>query len=168
MKKYKEELNNFLPIYNNSWSENTGFVPMTDAEIKQIASDLKPIIDPDFIYFAEKDGKPIGAAITIPNVNEIQINIKKGRLFPTGALKILFGLKKIKSVRIFALGTLKEYRRLGIDVCFYVKNIVTAREKGILRGEASWILENNVAMNKALEHINGKVYRKYRLYEKAI
>ncbi len=168
MKKYKEELNNFLPIYNNSWAENTGFVPMTDAEIKQIASDLKPIIDPDFIYFAEKDGKPIGAAITIPNVNEIQINIKKGRLFPTGALKILFGLKKIKSVRIFALGTLKEYRRLGIDVCFYVKNIVTAREKGILRGEASWILENNVAMNKALEHINGKVYRKYRLYEKAI
>ena len=116
MKKYKEELDNFLPIYNNSWSENTGFVPMTDAEIKQIASDLKPIIDPDFIYFAEKDGKPIGAAITIPNVNEIQINIKKGRLFPTGALKILFGLKKIKSVRIFALGTLKEYRRLGIDV----------------------------------------------------
>ena len=168
MKKYKEELDNFLPIYNNSWAENTGFVPMTDAEIKQIATDLKPIIDPDFIYFAEKDGKPIGAAITIPNVNEIQINIKKGRLFPTGALKILFGLKKIKSVRIFALGTLKEYRRLGIDVCFYVKNIVTAREKGILRGEASWILENNVAMNKALEHINGKVYRKYRLYEKAI
>lgn len=168
MKKYKEELNNFLPIYNNSWAENTGFVPMTDAEIKQIASDLKPIIDPDFIYFAEKDGKPIGAAITIPNVNEIQINIKKGRLFPTGALKILFGLKKIKSVRIFALGTLKEYRRLGIDVCFYVKNIVTAREKGILRGEASWILENNAPMNRALEHINGKVYRKYRLYEKAI
>ena len=168
MKKYKEELDNFLPIYNNSWAENTGFVPMTDAEIKQIATDLKPIIDPDFIYFAEKDGKPIGAAITIPNVNEIQINIKKGRLFPTGALKILFGLKKIKSVRIFALGTLKEYRRLGIDVCFYVKNIVTAREKGILRGEASWMLENNVAMNKALEHINGKVYRKYRLYEKAI
>jgi hypothetical protein len=168
MKKYKEELDNFLPIYNNSWSENTGFVPMTDAEIKQIASDLKPIIDPDFIYFAEKDGIPIGAAITIPNVNEILINIKRGRLFPTGALKILFGLKKIKSVRIFALGTLKEYRRLGIDVCFYVKNIVTAREKGILRGEASWILENNVAMNKALEHINGKVYRKYRLYEKSI
>ena len=168
MKKYKQEINSFLPIYNASWAENTGFVPMTDAEILQIGNDLKAIIDPDFVYFAEKDGKTIGVALTIPNVNEIQINVKRGRLFPTGALKILFGLKKIKSVRIFALGTLKEYRRLGIDVCFYVKNILTAREKGIIRGEASWILENNVGMNRALEHIGGKVYRKYRLYEKAI
>ena len=168
MKKYKQEINSFLPIYNASWAENTGFVPMTDAEILQIGNDLKAVIDPDFVYFAEKDGKTIGVALTIPNVNEIQINVKRGRLFPTGALKILFGLKKIKSVRIFALGTLKEYRRLGIDVCFYVKNILTAREKGIIRGEASWILENNVGMNRALEHIGGKVYRKYRLYEKAI
>ncbi len=168
MKKYKQEINSFLPIYNASWAENTGFVPMTDAEILQIGSDLKAVIDPDFVYFAEKDGKTIGVALTIPNVNEIQINVKRGRLFPTGALKILFGLKKIKSVRIFALGTLKEYRRLGIDVCFYVKNILTAREKGIIRGEASWILENNSGMNRALEHIGGKVYRKYRLYEKAI
>ena len=168
MKKYKQEINSFLPIYNASWAENTGFVPMTDAEILQIGSDLKAVIDPDFVYFAEKDGKTIGVALTIPNVNEIQINVKRGRLFPTGALKILFGLKKIKSVRIFALGTLKEYRRLGIDVCFYVKNILTAREKGIVRGEASWILENNDGMNRALEHIGGKVYRKYRLYEKAI
>ena len=168
MKKYKQEINSFLPIYNASWAENTGFVPMTDAEILQIGNDLKAVIDPDFVYFAEKDGKTIGVALTIPNVNEILINVKRGRLFPTGALKILFGLKKIKSVRIFALGTLKEYRRLGIDVCFYVKNILTAREKGIIRGEASWILENNVGMNRALEHIGGKVYRKYRLYEKAI
>lgn len=168
MKNYKQEINSFLPIYNASWAENTGFVPMTDAEILQIGNDLKAVIDPDFVYFAEKDGKTIGVSLTIPNVNEIQIKVKRGRLFPTGALKILLGLKKIKSVRIFALGTLKEYRRLGIDVCFYVKNIVTAREKGITRGEASWILENNIQMNRAIEHIGGKVYRKYRLYEKAI
>lgn len=168
MKKYKEEIHNFLPIYNASWAENTGFVPMTEDEIKQIASDLKAVIDPDFVFFAEKDGKPIGVALTVPNVNEIQRTIKRGRLFPTGVFKILFGLKKIKSVRVFALGTMKEYRRLGIDVCFYVRNILTAREKGIVRGEASWILENNEPMNRALIHINGKVYRRYRLYQKDI
>jgi GNAT superfamily N-acetyltransferase len=168
MKQYQKEIENFLPIYNASWSENTGFVPMTDAEIRQIGKDLKNIIDPDFVYFAEKDGQTIGVSLTIPNVNEILLHVKRGRLFPTGALKILFGLKKIKTVRVFALGTLKEYRRMGIDVCFYVRNIVTAREKGIVRAEASWILEDNIPMNRALEHINAKVYRKYRLYEKAI
>ncbi len=168
MKQYQNEIENFLPIYNASWAENTGFVPMTDAEIRQIGKDLKTIIDPDFVYFAEKDGQTIGVSLTIPNVNEILINVKRGRLFPTGALKILFGMKKIKTVRVFALGTLKEYRRLGIDVCFYVRNILAAREKGVIRAEASWILEDNVPMNRALEHINGKVYRTYRLYEKAI
>ena len=168
MKRYKQEMEDFLPIYNASWVENTGFVPMTDAEIAQIGKDLKTIIDPDFVYFAEKDGKKIGVALTIPNVNEAQIKLKRGRLFPFGVFKLLLGLRKIKSVRILALGTLKEYRRMGIDVCFYVRNIVTAQRKGIEYGEASWILENNEMMNRALEQINGKVYRTYRIYEKTI
>jgi hypothetical protein len=168
MKRYKQEMEDFLPVYNTSWTENTGFVPMTDAEIHQIGKDLKAIIDPDFVYFAEKDGKIIGVSLTIPNVNEAQIKLKRGRLFPFGVFKLLWGLKKIKSVRILALGTMKEYRRLGIDVCFYVRNITTGQRKGIEYGEASWILENNELMNRALLQINGKVYRKYRIYEKEI
>lgn len=168
MKNFKRELDSFLPVYNASWSENTGFVPMTPDEVRQIAKDLKPVIDPDFVYFAEKDGKIIGVALSIPNINEIQIKMKRGRLFPFGIFKLLFGLKKIKSIRILALGTLKEYRRLGVDVIFYVRTIRTGLRKGIPRGEASWILENNDMMNRALEHIHGKVYRKYRLYEKTI
>lgn len=168
MKNFKQEMERFLPVYNASWTENTGFVPMTDAEIRQIGKDLRPVIDPDFVYFAEKDGKIIGVSLTIPNVNEVQVKLKRGRLFPFGFIKLLLGLKKIKTVRILALGTLKEYRRLGIDVCFYVRNITTAQRKGILWGEASWILENNELMNRALLQINAKVYRKYRLYEKVI
>ncbi len=168
MKRFHQEIENFLPVYNESWAENTGFVPMTPDEVRQIGKDLKQVIDPDYVYFAEKDGKIIGVSLTIPNVNEVQIKLKRGRLFPFGVFKLLFGLKKIKSIRILALGTLKEYRRLGVDVCFYVRNIKTSLRKGIRRGEASWILENNDMMNRALEHIHGKVYRKYRLYEKSI
>ncbi len=168
MKNFKRELDRFLPVYNASWAENTGFVPMTPDEVRQIAKDLKPVIDPDFVYFAEKEGKIIGVALSIPNINEIQIKMKRGRLFPFGIFKLLFGLKKIKSIRILALGTMKEYRRLGIDVIFYVRTMRTGLRKGIPRGEASWILENNEMMNRALEHIRGKVYRKYRLYEKTI
>ncbi len=168
MKNFKQEIEKFLPVYNESWSENTGFVPMTPDEVRQIGKDLKPVLDPDLMYFAEKDGKVIGVALTIPNVNEVQIKMKRGRLFPFGVFKLLFGLKKIKSIRIVALGTLKEYRRLGVDVCFYVRTINVGLSKGIRRAEASWILENNEMMNRALEHIHGKVYRKYRLYDKPL
>ncbi|NJN34973.1 MAG: hypothetical protein HC817_12675 [Saprospiraceae bacterium] len=168
MNNYTQEIENFLPIYNQSWSENTGFVPMTDAEVRQIAKDLRPIINPDFVFFAEKEGKIIGVALCVPNINEVLISLKRGRLFPFGFIKLLRGLKKIKSLRIMALGTLQEYRRLGVDAVFYVKIMLTALEKGIERGEASWILENNTIMNRAIENIHGKVYRKYRLYQIAV
>ncbi len=75
MKHFSQELENFLPIYNASWDQNMGFVPMTEAELRQMGKDLKMAVDPDFVFFAEKDGKTIGAGITIPNLNEIFIKI---------------------------------------------------------------------------------------------
>ncbi|MFN0215981.1 MAG: hypothetical protein ACKVT2_17105 [Saprospiraceae bacterium] len=168
MKQFDQEVDKFLPIYNASWDKNLGFVPMTEAEVRQMGKDLKMAIDPDFVYFAEKDGKTIGIALSLPNLNEVFIKIARGRLFPTGLFKFLFGKKSIKSVRVIALGILPEYRRIGLDVCFYVRSYETALRKGIKRAEASWILENNDLMNRALLQIKGKVYRKHRIYEKSL
>jgi len=168
MKDFDAEVDRFLPIYNASWDQNLGFVPMTEAEVRQMGKDLKMAIDPDFILFAEKAGKTIGIALSIPNLNEVFIKIPRGRLFPTGLFKFLFGRKSIKTVRVVALGILPEYRRAGLDVCFYVRSYQTALRKGIKRAEASWILENNDLMNRALVQIQGKVFRKHRIYEKSI
>jgi hypothetical protein len=80
----------------------------------------------------------------------------------------LVGKKSIKTVRVVALGLLPEYRRTGLDLCLYVRTYQAAIRKGIRYGEASWILENNVMMNRALTQIGGRVFRKHRLYEKAL
>ncbi len=168
MKHFDAEVEKFLPIYNASWDKNMGFVPMTEAEVRQMGKDMKMALDPDFAFFAEKDGKTIGIALSIPNLNEIFIKIPRGRLFPTGVFKFLFGRKSIKTVRVIALGVLPEYRKTGLDVCFYVRNYQTALRKGIKRAEASWILENNDLMNRALLQIDAKVFRKHRIYEKAL
>jgi GNAT superfamily N-acetyltransferase len=168
MRRFDDELQRFLPVYNASWAENTGFVPMTEAEIRQIAKDLRPIIDPELVFFAEKEGQTIGVSLTIPNLNEVLIHIKRGRLFPFGIFRLLIGLRRMQSVRVVALGTLREYRRLGIDACFYTRTLQAGIRRGYREGEASWILENNTLMNRALEHIGGRVYRRYRLYEKTI
>jgi GNAT superfamily N-acetyltransferase len=168
MKNFDSEVDKFLPIYNASWDQNLGFVPMTEAEVRQMGKDLKMAIDPDFVYFAEKEGQTIGIALSIPNLNEIFIKIRRGRLFPTGLFKFLFGRKSIKAVRIVALGVLPEYRRTGLDMCFYVRSFQAAIRKGIPRGEASWILEDNALMNRALVQIGGKVFRKHRIYEKTL
>ena len=168
MKQFDREVDRFLPIYNASWDQNLGFVPMTEAEVRQMGKDLKMALDPDFVFFAEKDGQTIGIALSVPNLNEVFIKIPRGRLFPTGLFKFLFGKKSIKTVRVVALGILPPYRRIGLDVCLYVRCYQTALRKGIQRAEASWILENNDLMTRAIRQIDGKVFRKHRIYEKTL
>lgn len=168
MKNFDAEVIGVRKVYNEAWNKNMGFVPMTDKEFEYLAKDLKLILDPDFCMVAEHNGKVVGFSLGIPDINEVFIKIRKGRLFPTGIFKLLLGRKKIKSMRVIALGVLEPYRKMGIEACFYGSLIQKAREKGFHSAEASWILEQNDMMNRALININGRVYRKYRIYQKAI
>jgi GNAT superfamily N-acetyltransferase len=168
MKDFKNEVNKVRETYNAAWDKNIGFVPMTTNEFNYLAKDLKMVLNPDYCLIAEHDGKVVGFALAIPDINRILIKIKRGRLFPTGIFKLLFGAKKVKYLRVIALGVIEDYRRMGIEACFYaqiIKNGFTNQVKG---GEASWILEGNEMMNKAMENINGKLYKTYRVYEKLI
>lgn len=168
MKKFQQEVDSLCHVYNKAWDKNLGFVPMTDKEFNYMAKDLKLILDPDFCLIAEKDGKAIGFALCVPDVNQILINVKRGRLLPTGIFKLLFQRKKINGIRVIALGVLEDYRKLGIEAVFYGEIIRTCVAKKMKNAEASWILEDNFLMNKAIENIKGKPYKKYRIYEKQI
>jgi GNAT superfamily N-acetyltransferase len=168
LKDFKNEVQKILKVYNSAWQENTGFVPMTEDEFKYLAKDLKMILDKDFCIVAEKEGDVIGFALAIPDINQVLIKIKKGRLLPTGIFKLLMGLKKINYLRIIALGVNEAYRKAGVEAYFYAEIIQKAMEKKIKGGEASWILENNEMMNKGLRNLNATVYKRYRVFEKSI
>ena len=168
LKDFKNEVQKILKVYNAAWEDNTGFVPMTDDEFKYLAKDLKMVLDKDFALIAEHEGNVIGFALAIPDINQVLIKIKRGRLLPTGIFKLLLGKKKINYVRVLALGVNKEYRKAGIEAFFYAEIIQKAIDKKIKGGEASWILENNEMMNKGLIKMNAKVYKRYRILEKAI
>lgn len=168
IKNFKEEIKNLLKVYNSAWDKNLGFVPMTDEEFKYLAKDLKLILDTDFCLLAEHEGQVIGFALCIPDINQILIKIKKGRLFPLGIFKLLWNKRKINAMRVIALGVTEHYRKMGIEAVFYGKIIQKGREKGYKRAEASWILEDNTMMNRALENINAKAYKKYRFFEKEL
>lgn len=168
LKDFKNEVQKILKVYNSAWQENTGFVPMTEDEFKYLAKDLKMILDKDFCLVAEKEGKTIGFALAIPDINQVLIKIKRGRLLPIGIFKLLLGLKKINYVRVIALGVNEEYRKAGVEAYFYAEIIQQAMKKKITGGEASWILENNQMMNNGLKNLNATVYKRYRILEKAI
>jgi GNAT superfamily N-acetyltransferase len=168
LKKFKEEAAKLREVYNSAWDSNTGFVPLTDEEFDYLAKDLKLILDPDFALVAEQDGKIVAFGLALPNYNEIFQKIKRGRLLPTGIFKLLFGKKSITSIRIYALGVIDGYRKMGIEACLYGTIIREYKAKGFKHAEAGWTLENNDMVNRAIEAIKGDPYKTYRLYQRAI
>ena len=168
LKNFKEETAKLREVYNSAWDQNTGFVPLNDEEFEYLAKDLKLIIDPDFALLAEQDGKVVAFGLALPNYNEIFKTIKRGRLLPTGIFKLLFNKSKIQSIRIYALGVIDGYRKMGIEACLYGTIIREYKTKGYKHAEAGWTLENNTLINEAIKAIKGDPYKKYRLYKKAI
>lgn len=165
LKNFSDEVAKIKKVYNAAWEDNWGFVPFTDREFAHLADGLKMLADEDFAYIAEHDGVPVGFSISLPNINEITINFKKGRLLPFNIFKLLLNRKKVKNVRILATGIKEEYRKKGIEAIFFAKNILEARKRNLVGGEASWILESNQEMVNSAEKLNGIRYKTYRIYK---
>lgn len=162
------EMHAFSEVYNEAWGDNWGFVPATDAEVEFHAKILKQVLDEDWAYIAEKEGEPVGAALTLPDINQVMAKLK-GRLFPFGWFQFLLGKGKIDQLRVFALGVKHAYRHTGVAAGLYLKHLETAARPGTIEGgEMGWILETNGPMNRAMEGMGGRVVKKYRVYEKAL
>ena len=164
MNDFDAELGRIHAIYSSAWEENWGAVAMTDREFRHLAGSLKQVVDPELCLIAEVGGEVAGFSLALPDLNQILIRLN-GRLLPFGILKFIYYKRKIDALRILTMGVLKEFRHQGIDSVLYYETYRRARAKGIWRGEMSWILENNTVMNRIVENLGFRVYKKYRLYD---
>lgn len=167
VKDFWNEVERVKQVYNQAWAPNWGFVPLTDSEIKHIAESLKMAIDPEIVYMAEENGKPVGFSLAVPDMNQA-LKHANGRLFPFGLFKILWHKRKIDGVRVIIMGVIPEYQRRGIDTVFYWETYRHGVAKGYKWGEFSWILDNNTMMNRASKLVGAHIYKTYRIYQKPI
>jgi GNAT superfamily N-acetyltransferase len=169
MSRLAEEVAIMEAIYNSAWARNWGFVPMTSEEFAYVAKDMKSIADPDLCIIAEKDGEPVGFAVSLPDINQALRHIPDGKLFPFGLFKFLWYKRKVSSARIMTLGLRPEFQKSsGIGAAMYLRTFQVAGEKGYNTGEASWILEDNFLMIQALEKVGFQQYKTYRVYDRAL
>jgi hypothetical protein len=164
LRRFDEELKIVKEIYNQAWSRNWGFVPMTEEEIDDLAKNLKPLVVPDLVLFAYWDKEPVGFAVSLPDYNEVlkHLNGKVGLL---GGLKFLYYSRKIKTVRVMLLGVKHAFQKRGLEGLLYVETFKKGIKRGYQNAECSWILENNVLMQHGIEAMGGKRYKTYRIYE---
>lgn len=164
MKKFDDEVKTIHQLYNRGWSKNWGEVPMTDAEFDYLAKDLKPSVDPRTVLIAETNGKPVGFALGLPDYNIILKHNKHGWLIPA-ILRIILFKKKINFMRIVTLGVLPEYGNTGIGGLLFYETGRRGVDVGYFQGEASWVNEDNVMMNRGAEMMNGDKWKTHRIYE---
>jgi GNAT superfamily N-acetyltransferase len=157
----REEIGRIFDIYVSAWEKNWGFAPPDREEFLDLAEPMKQIVIPDLCLFVEVEGKPVAFSLTLPNVNEKLP--KDGRIFPFGWTK-LFGLKKVKTGRLWTLGTIPEYRKRGLESMMFVETVRNCRKNGIMGGEIGWTLEDNHLINRAIESMEGRRDRTYRIF----
>jgi GNAT superfamily N-acetyltransferase len=169
MGDFDREIERIKQLYNEAWEKNWGFVPMTDRELDHLAEQFKPVVLPDLVTFAEKDGRTVGFSIALPDLNvAFQRNRNGG--FLRGVLTALFLLKtkRISRLRVLLLGIVPEFRGKGLDAALYHWIWKKAIANRIYWGEAGWILDDNAAMNAGMVKLGWKHYKTYRLYDRPL
>ena len=168
LRHFTREVDMLWEVYNDAWEKNWGFVPMTRDELVHMAKDLKPLIDPNLAFVAEVAGKPVGVMINLLDYARAQIDIPNGRLFPTGFLKLLLAKRKLKTGRMMVMGIKAQHRTRAILPLFIHELYRRAEAMNAEGGEASWILEDNTQMVRAMESMGARLYRKWRIYDRPI
>ncbi|PHR60383.1 MAG: hypothetical protein COA43_06615 [Robiginitomaculum sp.] len=171
--KLKAEMRLAVDIFNDAWSNNWGFLPMSTELADHMSSEMMPILIPDLFWFVEYKGKASAFILMLPNVNEATEGMD-GKLLPFGWAKFIARLKfgKMKTSRILLMGVRKEFqgKRSGTAMAGALseKTFEIARERGYTHTEMSWILEDNKSMIRIIEQAQGVAYKTYRMYEKKI
>jgi len=165
-----EQLAKVKTVYNQAWEKNWGFVPMTDPEIDFMAERLKPLLTDGLAFVAEAGTTPIGFLLAMPDFNEA-FQPLRGRLLSPGlfrALPYFLGWRTPRYVRCLTLGVTASHRNRGIEAAMLAEALTASLRLGFQRGEASWILEDNLAVQRTIGLFGGEAYKTYRVYERAV
>ena len=168
----KRDLGRIREVYNEAWEKNWGFVPMTGEEMDFMAARLKPLLVPELLWIGEAprpDGglEPMAFMLMLPDYN-VAIAPTRGRLLPFGWLRFLLARSRVRTVRVVTLGVKKPWRQSGIQSIMMADSLRFLLKKGYTGAEVSWLLEDNELVIGAVRLWGGKLYKTYRIYEKAL
>lgn len=173
-KRFEHEAAIILAILNDAWSDNWGFVPLTQPEVDDVGKKLKPLVFEDLIMIAELEGEPVAFMVTLPDLNE-PLRPLKGRLLPFGWLKLLLWLRKPKArtMRVPLMGVVKRLQssRMASQLAFMMIEYIRREavpKYGAVRGEIGWILDDNQGMIAIADAIQSRVNREYLIYQKPL
>ncbi len=173
MNDLASEVDLMTRLFNDAWSGNWGFVPISRDEFKSMADSLKFLMTEDWGFVTEIDGEPVAFGIVVPNLHEVTADLD-GRLFPLGLPKVIGRIRKraYKSGRLALFGmshALHKSARGGIVILTMIEELrLRSRKVALDHVEFGWVLEDNAGMRKPIEMSGAKIDKIHRIYEKRL
>jgi GNAT superfamily N-acetyltransferase len=167
LRRLRRELDAFADVYNSAWSGNWGFVPYSKADLDAYALELRLVHSPGWFMIAERDGETVAMAITVMDINQV-LKRMKGRLLPLGWWHYLRRHHTVDRLRVGFLGVKPEFQHTGAGAALFLAHFDNAQRSPLKHGEAGWILETNRSMNRGLKAMNGRIVKRYRVYERPL
>jgi GNAT superfamily N-acetyltransferase len=165
--RLRKELDRFADVYNSAWRDNWDFKPYAKADLDMLAQELALVFDKPWFMVAERDEETVAVALTIPDINQV-LRRMNGRILPFGWWHYLRRKQIVDRVRVGFLGVKPEYQHTGVAAALYVEHFDVSARSRIKWGEMGWILETNRAMNRGMEAMNGRIVKRYRVYEREL
>jgi hypothetical protein len=174
-KNYDRDIRILVDLFNTAWSDNWGFIPLTEEDARHMAKEFKPILIPELVWFAFYENEPAAMAVALPDLNEMIADLG-GRLWPKGWAKLAWRVLTRRSwssgTRVPLMGVAPRYKRTSLGSVLALMVIGSIRRESLKLKlpvcEMSWVLEDNKPTRNSIESIGGRIYKTYRVYEKAI
>ena len=155
-------------LINETYLHIYGFAPLTDEEARDFADRFLPILNPAFIkLIVDGDGVLQAFIIGMPDLSK-GLRISRGKLYPFGFIWILLAMRRTRQLNLM-LGCIRESRRrLGLDTVLAVRMMESAKKAGFTLIDTHLVMENNTRMRAEYDRIHAELYKKYRIYSKAL
>lgn len=165
-RQFDHDIKLIQTLYNQSWSENWGAVPMTDREVEALSGEIRPFADFELMRFAFAGEQPVALCLSIPDINPLLKKLN-GRLGFSGLLRFLWERRSMKTVRTILLGVIPAFRGRGLEVVLTTESVEIGLSRGYTSVEMGWTLEDNQLINDYLAEL-GEPSRRFRIYKRAL
>lgn len=167
----KRELRAVVPKIKHVYNETLGAMernsPLTEEEIDAVAERMMTVAEPELIKIVMHDDEMIGFLFAFPDLSAA-IQRCKGRLWPLGWFWLLRKFRRTSWVNLNGMAVVPKYQGLGATLVLYSEMTKTLQTGRFTDADLVQVRDNNPKMIAELERMGAPVYKRHRVYRKAL
>jgi hypothetical protein len=163
MDHFEADLERVREVFNDAFSSNWHFLPLTSAEYVFSAKFLNLVTRPELITLVEHEGRPVGVLECVLDINPLLKRLN-GSIGPMKYLRYLYDKNDVRSLIIYAVGIKRAYQ--GTRVYKLLLDSLCAQANAYDSLETTWMSEDNHLALRAADHLGLERDKEFAIYQR--